>query len=306
MRSKWQLFSLIFILNGYYSAGQVTLNLHVLIEGYYSDNGLMDNHGAGGCLFLNGISNNSNDADTITISLANPSNLQTIEMQKGILKTNGTISLNFQQVSPGTSCYIRIDHRNALETWSSLPALMQALTVYDFTLADSMASGNNMIESADHHGWMIFSGDISDANNLGLGVCYQDFVIEGQDYFDMENAQALAVHGYACEDITGDGMVNASDSIIMDDAVRSIRFTHPPDPISVNELAPVYIKQELIKCICINGQLNFQKNNLDLKSTYSLFNINGQLLFRATVGELKDENHTIHIRDGVYLIRPDK
>jgi hypothetical protein len=209
----------------------VTLNAKVLIEGYYTGNGLMDNYGAGGCLFVNQVPGATmSDADTLRISLMESgSPYNEVATQTGILHTDGNISVTFPTgITAGNSYYIKITHRNALETWSANPVIINSTTTYDFTTAANKAYGNNMVESFDAMGWMIYSGDISDANNLGLGVGYQDGIADSQDYSDMENAVSVILSGYVAEDVTGDGIVESSDYSLMENAVGAIRFANRP------------------------------------------------------------------------------
>jgi hypothetical protein len=65
----------------------------------------------------------------------------------------------------------------------------------------------------------MWSGDISDA---AFGVGYQDDIVEGQDYSDMENAVYVISVGYVPEDITGDGVVEGTDYSIMENNVYFI------------------------------------------------------------------------------------
>ncbi len=83
--------NLLFLLILFYSVAnaQCNLNLKIFIEGYYTGNGLMDNFGAGGCLFINSISTNVSDADCVQITVIDPVTLMAVESKKGILKTNG-------------------------------------------------------------------------------------------------------------------------------------------------------------------------------------------------------------------------
>jgi len=118
-----------------------------------------------------------------------------------------------------------VHHRNALETWSSVPVLFSALTVnYDFTTALSKAFGNNLADLGDGN-FALWSGDISHAY---FGVGYQDEVIESQDYVDMENAVNAILLGYIPQDITGDGIVEAADYAIEENNVGAIVFTIRP------------------------------------------------------------------------------
>ena len=190
----------------------VTLNLKLYLEGYYqlgnASLGLMNNDNVGGLLYLLGYSTNFNDVDTVIISAMNSVTHSIVDSKKGILKTNGTVHVTFgSSVLQGTVYYIKVNHRNAIETWSSVPVLLS--NIYDFTSMQSKAYGNNMILTYDNIGWSFYSGDISDANTATLGV--QDGVIESQDYSDMENAVSFTLTGYRVEDITGDGIVESSD-----------------------------------------------------------------------------------------------
>ncbi len=196
--------------------GLVTLNLKLFLEGYYqpgsASGGLMDNGGIGGLLKVLGYSANVSDVDTVYVSAMNSITHTEVDRKAGILKTNGTVSVTFSaSVLAGTTYFIKVNHRNALETWSSAAVLLTSL--YDFTSLQNKAYGNNMIQTYDAIGWAFYSGDISNAGTGAVGV--QDGVIESQDYSDLENAIALSLTGYVYEDITGDGVVESSDYSIM-------------------------------------------------------------------------------------------
>jgi hypothetical protein len=199
----------------------ILIDVHVFIEGYYTGGGLMDNYGTGGCLYINGISMDSSDADTIFVSAMDTLfPFAEVERKMGILKTDGSVSITFgTAVVPGNSYYLKINHRNALETWSANPVLMGPVTTYDFTTAQTQAYGSNMIETFDNMGWAIFSGDISDAS---MGIGFQDGIVESQDYADMENAVYSILSGYVIEDLTGDGIVESADYAIMENNVYFI------------------------------------------------------------------------------------
>ncbi len=185
--------------------GTATLNMHVLIEGYYIGAGLMN-----GAL-------SPTLSDTITLELhqlASPHSL--ILSLKEIADISGFCNFNIPGIYSGSQYYLVVKQRNSLETWSSLPVLLNSgTTVYDFTTASNKAFGNNMKDMLDGK-WAMFSGDMSDAN---LGRGFQDGVIESQDYGDMESAIAITLVGYVPEDITGDGVVESSDYSIMESNV---------------------------------------------------------------------------------------
>ncbi len=204
----------------------VTLTVKLFIEGYYNAGGLMNNGGLGGSLFVNAISPNAVDVDTVFISAMDAVSHVLVSRQSGILKTNGNVIVTFNApVVAGTSYFIRVQHRNALETWSALPVVFAANTSYDFTTAQSKAFGNTQVQTSDINVWAFYSGDISSAVS-GLGV--QDGIMESQDYGDMENAVYTTLTGYNVQEITGDGVVESADYGIMESNVYfTVVVMHP-------------------------------------------------------------------------------
>jgi hypothetical protein len=190
----------------------------------------MNTNGSGGCLFVTGGSVNPLDADYVTLSaMSSTSPFGLVESKTGILKTNGTINVAFSNaVANGSSYYIKVTHRNALETWSAAPVVLSATTAlspYDFSSAQTQAYGGNMSDLFDGN-WALFSGDISDAGTATVGV--QDAIIESQDYGDMENAVYVTLLGYVTEDITGDGIVESADYGLMENNVYFTRVLQRP------------------------------------------------------------------------------
>lgn len=109
----------------------VTLNLKFFLQGFYTGGGQMTP-----VLFNNGLSMDPADVDTVTINLhdaMNPSSI--IETVQGIVKTDGTVSLNFSAMVLNNSYYIEVVHRNSISTWSKDPVLMTPVTSFDFTTA---------------------------------------------------------------------------------------------------------------------------------------------------------------------------
>ncbi len=283
------------------ASSQVTLNLKLYIEGYYTGNSLMDNYGSGGCLFINGISTNPNDADTITVSLARTNDLSIADMAKGILQTDGSLSVSFPLINPGSAYFLRISHRNALRTWSSVPVTMQPVTYYDFSDSSSKAAGNNMMRSWDTQVWMFYSGDISGAIVTGLGLCYQDGIIESSDYIYMLNAVSAILQGYICQDITGDGIVQADDWLIVDNATAAIRYEIPPAPVDIAEINYDKNQPNIFKCLIIDGKILTDFTNLP-DVYFSIYNLSGQKIFKTTKRELLNSGN-IKIRNGFYILK---
>jgi hypothetical protein len=129
-------------------------------------------------------------------------------------------------VSPGQTYYIKVNHRNVIETWSANPVLFSQTTSYDFTTSANMAYGSNMVLTSDGLYYAFFSGDISDAGTATVGI--QDGVIESHDYGDMENAVYLTLLGYVTQDITGDAIVESADYGLMENNVYFTRTINHP------------------------------------------------------------------------------
>ena len=106
----------------------------MFIEGYYGANGLMDNNGGGGALYIAGVSPNMTDVDSVTVSLMDPVTKLEVYRQTGILQTNGDLVVSFGgTITIGDLYYIVLRHRNSIETWSATPVTIGAVTTFDFT-----------------------------------------------------------------------------------------------------------------------------------------------------------------------------
>src|SRR4029079_1021011 len=125
------------------------LNLRAFFEGYYEAavaNGqpsgqMNDNGGTGGLLKKVGASPNYSDVDTVEISAMGATGSHVlIGSKKGIIDVGGHVTIQFgPEVIAGNSYFIRVRHRNAIETWSKNPVLFNRVTNYDFTTAANMA-----------------------------------------------------------------------------------------------------------------------------------------------------------------------
>ncbi len=196
------------------AACSVTLNLKLLIEGFYAGNGLMT-----GIL-------SSSVTDSVKVQLVSTNAQHSILYSKSnIISTTGIGSFEFPSASLGGNYYIVVKHRNAMETWSAQPVGFASTSVsYDFTNSLTKAYGNNLCNLNDGY-FALWSGDISDASN-GLG--FQDGVIESQDYSDLENALSVTLLGYNPQDLTGDGVVESSDYSLMEGNVYYTKaVSHP-------------------------------------------------------------------------------
>ncbi|MBL7774153.1 MAG: fibronectin type III domain-containing protein [Chitinophagaceae bacterium] len=179
-----------------------TLSGKCYLQGYYNTAGLMYN-----VLYLQGKESNpaSTNVDTINVMLKSSTFPYATQYSvKTLLQTNGTFICNFPQMVLGSSYYIVLKHRNALETWSASAVPFALSTAYDFTTSLSMAFGDNQTSlSGGVYG--LYSGDIN-----------QDGAIDGFDFNAMEPDIILGTSGYLASDLNGDGIVDAFDFLLVE------------------------------------------------------------------------------------------
>ena len=188
----------------------VTFHSKIFIQGFYSGGGLMEVGGTG-YLNLSGVSADPLDVDTIFLSAMDPVTHIEVDRKYGILKTNGNVSVNFgPSVLAGNSYFIKINHRNSLETWSALPVLFSSSTTYLFTTSSSMAFGDVMFETKDNMGWAIYNGDLN-----------QDFTIDAIDFLVLDPSIQNGDGGYMQTDLNGDGTVDAIDFLNLDPNIQN-------------------------------------------------------------------------------------
>ena len=134
-----------------------------------------------------------------------------VDRKFGILKTNGDLSVTFgPAVLAGTSYFIKINHRNSVETWSALPLPFNTLTNYDFTTGASQAFGSNMIETHDNNGWAIYNGDIDQSGDVA-----------GADFLPLDVDIQNGNGGYINTDLNGDGATDGNDFLVLDQNIQN-------------------------------------------------------------------------------------
>ncbi len=169
--------------------------------------------------YYNSITNKQSKSDTLRVYLcSNVSPYNVIDSAKGILDSvTHTGSFAFNN-SPIGNYYIKLIHRNCIETWSSNPQSLNGISNYDFTSASSQAFGNNL-KQADTAPlrYAFFSGDIN-----------QDGTIDASDVSSVENDVFNSVSGYITTDVTGDDFADAQDvSIVDNNAFNSVSAVTP-------------------------------------------------------------------------------
>ena len=190
----------------------VTLYLKMFITGFYSGGGMMLVNGVGSLNNLDGsdpmYSSNPDDVDDITITAVNAGTFSFVESIVGRLKTNGDISVTFTgAVAAGTSYYIRLTHRNLIETWTKTPVLFTTTTSYDFTDASTKAydDGPLPMKEVESGIWACYNGDID-----------QDDAVTSLDMTEEENATSGGGFGYFNSDLDGDGGNTSLDMTIIE------------------------------------------------------------------------------------------
>jgi hypothetical protein len=121
----------------------VTLNLSLFLEGYYTGAGQMDP-----VLFNAGLSTNPLVVDSIVARLHNTvSPYGVVAADTALLSTNGQAVFSFPAAISGNSYYISVMYRNSIQTWSKLPVLMNAITNYSFSNPSAPALINSQYRS---------------------------------------------------------------------------------------------------------------------------------------------------------------
>lgn len=136
-----------------------------------------------------------------------------VECIDAVLDINGQATVN---VSVAGSYYIKLAHRNALQTWSAMPISISGPTAYDFSSSATQAYGANMVE-VESGVWALWSGDVN-----------QDELIEATDYSSIENGVVNFTFGYFATDLTGDALVEASDYSLVENNVQLFLFSAHP------------------------------------------------------------------------------
>lgn len=129
-----------------------------------------------------------------------------------------TGSFSFESsVTPG-SYYLKVIHRNSLESWSAAPVAMNDSLNYDFTASASQTFGNNSAQaSTSPLLFGIYSGDV-----------LRDGTINLNDLAAVYNSAVIFPTGYVITDITGDRLVNLNDlTVVYNNALGFVAVIKP-------------------------------------------------------------------------------
>lgn len=156
--------------------------------------------------------------DTIIVGLAQTLAPYTIlYSDTGIIDTDGDVKLEFPSAANGNSYYLVLNHRNSLETWSSVPvAISTSGGNYDFTSSASSAFGSNLCNLGDGR-FAMWSGDLN-----------QDDVIDLSDMTSLDSYIQQMMYGYQQGDLSGDNHSESADySLLENNLVFSLQVSKP-------------------------------------------------------------------------------
>lgn len=166
----------------------ITLDLKAAIEGFYD--------GGTGRLAIN---------DTVKVYLHQataPS--QIVDSATAVIDSTTLRGYCFFNNAPTGLYYIRVTHRNGLDTWSKSGGetlTRGAISTYDFTSAASQAYGNNLVQIGSS--FCIYSGDVN-----------SDGTIDGTDNSTVDNDVFGFVTGFVLTDLNADEIVDGTDLLI--------------------------------------------------------------------------------------------
>jgi hypothetical protein len=128
-----------------------------------------------------------------------------VDSATSVSDSEGIAVFRFTKIKNATPCYVVVNHRNSIETWSSTSHVFTANNLYfDLTSSSSNAYGNNLI-SVDNSPirFAIYGGDVDSNGN-----------VDASDLALIDNDAAGYVTGYVNTDLTGDNNVDGTDLLI--------------------------------------------------------------------------------------------
>lgn len=185
---------------GFQQSYSSNFTMKMYIQGYYAGSGRMEP-----VLYNEGVSPDTGMVDSVTVSLIDPATYVVVSQTKGSLSCSGFLTSTFPEKILGHGYYIKINHRNLIETWSASPVEFSLNTLYDFSVANSKAyqdpyNTNPQMIQVEPGVWAMYNGDVN-----------QDGTIDALDFNDMEADANAFNFGYYVTDITNSGPVDALD-----------------------------------------------------------------------------------------------
>lgn len=169
--------------------------------------------------FYNSATGRLNMKDTVTAYLCSATTpYNVIDSAKAVIDSvTYSGSFTFTEAVPG-NYYIKIKHRNCIETWSASPFSITAASGYDITDDSIKAFGNNLKQvNPSPARFAVYSGDVDHNGSISL-----------TDIIDIYNDASGFQTGYKVTDITGDKIVNLNDLTLVYN--NSAMFIHTVKP----------------------------------------------------------------------------
>lgn len=169
------------------------VNLKVLVQGYYLENGLMRS-----VAYNQDDTQPTNEVETVTVKLHDSTGV--VETSTGVLYTDGTVSVEF---SSQGDYFMSVCGLNSLELFAPAEFTFNGADVdYDFT-----TQADNQIE-VESGVFALYSGDING-----------DGVIDATDEALLSDAITASLYGVQVTDLNGDGVV---DNVDMDSLLANL------------------------------------------------------------------------------------
>ncbi|MEO5673527.1 MAG: integrin alpha, partial [Chitinophagales bacterium] len=158
--------------------------------------------------YIQGFYNNYSNLmaqDTFKVFLMETfSPFSTVDSAVAIINPSGIAVLNFSNAENGVDYFIKLKHRNSIETWSSRGKRFEnGLMNYDFASDSRQAFGHNMPQVDESPvAFAIYVGDVN-----------QDGFINLIDILAVSNNSSEFINGYVITDLNGDNLTNLHDII---------------------------------------------------------------------------------------------
>jgi hypothetical protein len=158
--------------------------------------------------YIQGFYNNYSNLmaqDTFKVFLNHTfSPFSTVDSAEAIISPTGIAVLNFSNAVDGVDYFIKLKHRNSIETWSSRGQRFEnGLMNYNFASDSTQAFGHNMPQVDESPvAFAIYVGDVN-----------QDGFINLNDIMAVSNNSSEFIHGYVITDLNGDNLTNLNDII---------------------------------------------------------------------------------------------
>lgn len=163
-----------------------------------------------------------------------------VDSATSIILSNAAIPVLFSRALSG-SYYIRVNHRNSIETWSRAGGVGYSRGIslgFDFVNDRTQAYESNQAITFDGNYFAMYGGDIN-----------QDYVVNLSDITLAYNASSVFAAGYIITDVTGDNLANLNDIVLTYNNSAQFVSRHAPpgsgpEPPPVGELKDPVFKNE--------------------------------------------------------------